>query len=296
MLPHMTDTLRALLYLLSAVFMFETVGLFAKLVSPDIPLYTIVFARSFFAIFPLLVGVMLSGGIKTLRTQQPKLHLLRGVVGFLTLLVNFYAVRALDLASVTAIQFTMPFFMILLATLWLGEKLTPERLAAVIIGFGGALLIIGPTAQIGLGLAGLAALASALLGGFSGVIIRKLTRTDNSLTIALSFSTFGSIFAAGLLLKTGFVMPATHDLLLLAAAGTAGGCAQLLLTQAYRFGQVSLIAPFEYTALLWASLFGYVFWDKIPTLLTLAGAVIIVAADLWVILRDKKRKAEPQAA
>lgn len=268
--------------------MFETVGLCAKLVSADVSLYSIVFARSFFALLLLTVAITYTRGWKKIRTAQPKLHLLRGVIGFATLLTNFYAIKEMDLASVTAIQFTMPFFMMMLAAFWLKEQLTPVRLTAVAVGFGGALLVLRPEDGASLSLAALAALASAFLGGASGVIIRKLTRTDSSLTVAFSFACFGTVFAATLL-PLGFTMPSPHDLLLLACAGTAGGIAQLLLTQAYRHAPVSVIAPYEYTALLWAMSFNYLFWDRLPTLLMLTGALIIVSADLMVLWQEERK-------
>lgn len=287
--------LKALAYLLTAVFMFETVGVCAKLLSPEITLYTKVFARSFFALLPLALMLLWLRNKALLRTPQPKLHLIRGVIGFATLLTNFYAIGALPLATVTAIQFTMPFFMLLLAAFWLGETLTPTRIGAVAVGFMGALIIVNPQAGgIGLTLASGAAFASALLGGASGVIIRRLTRTDHSLTIAFYFSLSATVFGA-FLLPLGFVWPQGADMLLLAGMGLAGGVAQLLLTQAYRFGQVSVIAPYEYSSLLWAMSFGWIFFADIPTGAMLTGAVIIIAADLWVVLQEERRKqvAEP---
>jgi drug/metabolite transporter (DMT)-like permease len=192
---------------------------------------------------------------------------------------------------VTAIQFTMPFFMLILAALWLGEKLTPIRIGAVVIGFAGAMLIVNPTSGgAGLTLASGAAFASALLGGVSGVIIRRLTQSDASLTIAFYFSLSATLFGA-CLLPYGFVWPQGMDLLALAGMGLAGGMAQLLPTQAYRYGQVSEIAPYEYSALLWAISFGWLFFGDHPTLPMLEGAALIIAADL-VVLWHKQRRQE----
>lgn len=283
------NPLLALAYLLSAIFAFETVGLCVKLTEGDISLYTIVFARSFFAILPLALAITLMRGWGKIRTTQPKLHIVRGVIGFATMLANFYAIKELDLATVTAIQFTMPFFMMILAAVWLKEQLTPIRLAAVVVGFGGALLVLHPEDGAGISLAGLAALASAFLGGTASVIIRRLTKTDSSLTVALSYACFASLFALPLL-PFGFTIPSLHDGLLLMAAGTAGGCAQLLLTQAYRHAPVSVIAPYEYSALLWAMSFNFIFWDKLPTVMMLTGAAIIVAADLMVLWQEERQR------
>lgn len=274
--------------------MFETVGLFAKLLSADITLYTKVFARSFFALLPLGLMLVWLRDKTLLHTPQPRLHLIRGVIGFATLLTNFYAIGQLNLSTVTAIQFTMPFFMMLLAALWLHEKLTRLRIGAVLVGFAGALLTI-PKAEDQTALlanitfwATLAAFASALLGGASGVLIRKLSAHDKSLTIAFYFTLSATVFGA-CLLPFGFVWPGGQDLLLLAGMGVAGGCAQLLLSQAYRYGQVSVIAPYEYSALLWAMSFDALFFGHIPTLLMLAGAGIIIAADLSVALAGRRR-------
>lgn len=285
-----TDPLKALFYLLAAVLLFETVGVCAKSLSGNVTLYTIVFARSFFALVPLVAMLLWLRDQSLLCTPQPKLHLLRGVIGFGTLLANFYAISAMPLATVTAIQFTMPFFMLLLAALWLKEKLTPVRLGAVALGFAGALMIVNPAAGgTGLTPAVAAAFTSAILGGASGVIIRRLTATDHSLTIAFYFSLSAALFSL-FLLPFGFVWPSSQDLLVLMAMGMAGGCAQLLLTQAYRYGQVSVIAPYEYSSLLWAISFGWLFFGDIPTAAMLAGAAVIVIADLIVLLHEEYRK------
>jgi len=285
--PH--EPVKALCYLLCAVFMFETVGVLAKLVGDGASLYTIVFCRSLFATLPLLLGIWWLGGVRLLRVRQPKLHLLRGIVGFGTLLANFYAIKALPLATVTALQFTMPFFMMLLAAVWLHEQLTIIRWLAVGLGFAGALLVAQPESGHSLSLATLAALASALLGGISGVIIRRLTQTDHSLTIALSYSALCALFCL-VLLPQGFFWPTPLALTLLAGAGVSGGIAQLLLTQAYKHAPVSVIAPYEYTSLLWAMLFGWIFWDHLPTLMMLAGALTIVGADLMVLWQEERRQ------
>lgn len=281
---------KALFYLLTAVLMFESVGVCAKALSPEVTLYTKVFARSFFALLPLGLMLLWLRNAALLRTPQPKLHLLRGVIGFATLLTNFYAITHMPLATVTAIQFTMPFFMMLLAALWLRETLTPVRLGAVGLGFAGALLTIPEQAgNAALSLATLAAFASAFLGGASGVIIRRLTATDASLTIAFYFSLSATVFSL-FLLPSGFTLPGGRDLVLLAGMGVLGGCAQLLLTQAYRYGQVSVIAPYEYSALLWAIGFGWLFFADVPTLLMLAGAAIIVTVDLMVFWHEERQK------
>ncbi len=297
-LPPRTDSpVKALCYLLSAVLMFESVGVCAKLLSGEMTLYTKVFARSFFALLPLGLMLLWLRNKALLRTPQPKLHLLRGVIGFATLLTNFYAITHMPLAQVTAIQFTMPFFMMLLAAFWLGETLTPVRLGAVVLGFGGALLTTYDelSATATLSLATMAAFASAFLGGASGVIIRRLTTTDASITIAFYFSLSATIFSL-FLLPFGFVVPGGRDLLLLVGMGVLGGTAQLLLTQAYRYGQVSVIAPYEYSALLWAIGFGWLFFADIPTLLMLAGAGIIVAADILVFWHEEKQKKRDRAS
>lgn len=285
----MNNPLRALAYLLAAILLVECAGVCAKLVSAHVSLYSIVFSRSFFALFPLLLGIWLMGGRKLLTTPQPKTHLLRGLTGFFTVLANFYAIKHLPLATVTAIQFTMPFWMMLLASFYLQERLTPARWLAVIVGFGGALLVVEPWQGTTLHPAVFAALASAFLGACNGAFARQLTQTDHSLTIALSFSLIGTVFGL-CLLPIGFIWPAPAHMALLAAVGLAGGVAQLLLVQAFRYGPVSVIAPFEYTALLWATLFGWIFWGHLPGLMTLYGAILIVAADLLVLVQGKIKR------
>jgi drug/metabolite transporter (DMT)-like permease len=283
------NPLKALALLLSAVFLFEIVGVCAKLLSASYPVGMIIFARNFFALWPLALGILMLGGKSLLTTRQPRLHIVRGLVGMATMYCSFAAIGSLPLATLTALQFTMPIFMVILAALWLRERLSFAQIGAVGFGFAGAMLIANP-ANGTFNFATLLALLAALCGGTASVMARQLTKTDHSLTIAFYYSLASALFGA-VMLTQGFMVPNLHDLALFMAAGFAGGVAQLLLTQAYRHAAVGVIAPYEYSSLLWASLFGWMFWGDIPTVFTLAGAVIIIAADLIVLLQAERRRA-----
>lgn len=279
------DPVMALAYLVTAVLLFETVGVCAKLLSTAYPVGMIVFARNAFALLPLAIGLTLTASWSSVRSHQPKLHLARGLVGMATMYCSFVAIRTLPLATLTALQFTMPFFMIMLATFFLKEKLTLVRTGAVLLGFCGAVLVAKPTQGAALD----GAVVLALFGGTASVMARQLTKTDSSLCIAFSYSTFCALFGVAMLMKQGVIMPNLHDTLLFLCAGCAGGLAQLLLTQAYRHAPVNVIAPYEYTSLLWATLFGWIFWGDLPTVVTLLGAAVIVVADLWVLFTETKK-------
>ena len=289
----MSSASKALLCLLSAVFMFEMVGVFTKL-THEVPLYTIVFCRSFFALLPLGLGWWwLKLGAAGLKPRAPKLHLARGVVGFATMLCNFYAIQQLPIATVTALQLTMPFFMMLLAALWLKEKLQIHQIAALLVGFLGAVVMAKPivgSSDVAMQ-AIMAAIASAFLGATSGVMIRKLNigAKDPPLLIALSYSALCAFFTL-FLLPFGGAWPEGMNLVYLIGAGCAGGVAQLLLTLAYRYATVKAIAPYEYSSLLWAGLFGYVLWGDKPTLAMLCGVGLILLADMLNFYYEKKSK------
>jgi drug/metabolite transporter (DMT)-like permease len=293
---HIHDLRRAVTLKLLSVFVFCLMAVCIKLLEHTYPTSQIVFCRSFFAIFPLLPLIWLAGQ-KSLMTKKPLAHLIRGAIGLAAMVATFYSLPRLPLATFTTIGFTMPLFVVLLAAVYLKEKMSAARLLALLVGFAGVLLVLRPESGF-IGYAALIALLSAFLIAVVTVVIRQLTATENSLTIVVWF-TLLSTAASGLWMAFEYVTPSWQDGWLLVGSGILGGLGQVLLTQSYRYGQVSILTAFEYTALIWAGLFGYLFWQEIPDKLTFAGAAIIILSGLYVLThatRAQKRAALSSAA
>jgi drug/metabolite transporter (DMT)-like permease len=245
------------------------------------------FYRFAFGLPPLLAWMALTGNFGAWRTKRPLAHLGRGAIGLSTMVLAFAALTYLPLAESATIGFVAPLFSVILSALILSEPVGRHRWSAVILGFVGVLIVMGPAGGA-LPPAGLAiALAAAF--GVAGVTItiRTIARTESMPTIVLWFTLFA-------MAATGLLMPffgQAHDArtwAILAALGLFGGLGQLFLTSALRFAPVSVVVPFDYTQLLWAVLLGWWLWDTRPPPSTWIGAAVIVASGLYTLYREHK--------
>ncbi len=270
----------------------------------DVPLGETIFFRSVFAMVPLFILAGYTGGIRQMvRTHRPFVHLTRSMVGVCAMFLNFAALQTLPLADITAFSFVMPIFAVLLAVLLLKEQVGMYRSAAVLIGFAGVLLMIEPYGGIraivaagpssGAGLA----LAAAFMSAFVVVFIRQMSATENSQTIVFYFMLFSGM-AGAISLIGDFVMPTALMATWLVLAGLFGGIGQVCMTYSYRFAQPSLLAPFDYVAMVWATGLGFAIFGDVPQTLVLAGAGVVIAAGLFIVWRERqlKKKALPLPA
>ncbi|HEV2867518.1 MAG TPA: DMT family transporter, partial [Allosphingosinicella sp.] len=209
----------------------------------------LVFYRFAFGLPPLLAWIALTRNFGAWRTRRPLMHLTRGALGLTTMALAFAALAYLPLAEATTIGFVAPLFSVMLSALVLAEPVGRYRWSAVAIGFAGVLIVIQPSGSnlppLGLALA----LCSAV--GVAGVTItiRQIGKTESAPTTVLWFTGF-SMIATGLLLPWFAEAHDTHEWLLLAALGLAGGIGQLLLTSSLRFAPVPVVVPFDYVQLL----------------------------------------------
>jgi drug/metabolite transporter (DMT)-like permease len=277
------------------------------------PVGQLVFFRSAFAILPVAVVYALRGELLTaVRTSRPLGHLGRGLLSVGGMFSNFSALMRLPLADVTAIQFVSPLITVALAAVILKERVRAYRWTAVGIGFAGVIVILIPYIEPGHYLAIGAATAAvgsalALVSAFcnAGTVIqtRRLTQTDSTSSIVFYFSLTCAI-AGALTLPFAWHAPTGMELLGLVALGVLGGLAHILLTESYRHAPASVVAPFDYSMMLWALLLGYWVFGELPAPLVYVGAAIVTGAGLFVIWRERqlglqrRREAEgpPQSA
>ena len=235
--------------------------------------------------------------VSRLATKRLPIHARRALIGVIGMFLNFGAVTLLPLAEATTLGFTTPIFAVILSVLLLREKVGPVRWLAVALGFAGVVIITQPGhstipplgAAVGLGASFMVALIS--------IQIRDLARTDEPLSIVFWFAALSVPFLAATL---PFVL--THhsprQWALLMAIGVIGGAGQLLLTASLRFGQVASVIVMDYSALIWATLFGWLVWDHLPPVATWLGAPAIIAAGLVIAWREHSlyRRSPPTAA
>ena len=271
-----------------------------KISAETVPIGQLVFVRNFFGLFPVLIMVAMRRELAlAFQTHNPKGHLLRATIGLLAMVCMFNALALLPLPDATAIGFATPLFVVVLAFFLLGEQVRIYRWSAVGVGFLGILVVLSPhlgeahldgpsTLGAALGLAGAAFAALAM------ITVRKLCETERTSTIVTWFSGSATLLSLltlplGLYLPgQAWVMPDVFTAGLLVLIGLAGGVGQILLTQSYRFADASTIAPFDYVNMLWAILIGWLVFSETPVREVVLGALIVIAAGIFVIYREHK--------
>lgn len=249
-----------------------------------VPVLEIIFFRNAFAFIPVLLYIWKTTGFGVLRTRRPGAHLVRSTVGLTGMVCGFTAVSLLPLTQSTAISFSAPLFMVALSALILKEPVGVHRWMAVAVGFIGVLIMIHPDPRQFVGAGVLFAIAAAVGSAGAMIAIREISRTEPGPTIVFYFTLAGTVL--GLMsLPFGWVLPSPGTLALLVAAGLIGGTGQLLLTEAIRRAPVAVVAPFDYTQLLWAGLIGFLIWGETPAVLTLVGAIVVAASSSYILWR-----------
>ncbi len=283
-----------ILYKTIAIGMFTVMSGIVKEVSQTIPTGEVVFFRSFAALPIILIWLVLRGELSQgLKTKNLDLHMWRGLVGSTAMGFNFVGLALLTLPEATALSYVTPIFTLILSAVILGERIRLIRISAVGVGLLGVLIMLSPqlsstetmqdTALIG----SLCMLAAAAARGFVQIHLRKMAQIEATAAIVFYFSLTASILSL-LTLPFGWVVPPLHTLFLLVSTGIIGGIAQILVTSSYRYAPASLLAPYDYTSMIFALFIGYVWFDEWPTLVILAGAGLVILANVVVILRERR--------
>jgi drug/metabolite transporter (DMT)-like permease len=260
-----------------------------------IPTGELVLFRSFFGIPPVIAFVAWQGGLRQLFiTHSVVGQVWRGLVGTGSMWFGFYALAALPLPESVTLNYATPLMIVVVGALFMGETVRLYRWSAVVVGFIGVVVIAWPQltllqggidneALLGIG----AALAACVCAAIAMLLVRQLVQRERSSTIVIYFLISSTIIAA-LTLPFGWVMPTPLQLACLVGAGICGGFAQILLTEGYRHAEMSVVAPFEYTSLIFSVLIGYVFFGDVPTWFMLTGGIIVVASGLFIIYREHR--------
>lgn len=285
---RLAPNLRGALWVLLAMALLSVMSALVKTVGQRLDVFQIAFFRALFGL-AVILPFMLRVGRAGFATRRPLTHVARGILGVSAMMCGFYAVTRLPLADATAITFTKPLFLVLLAAPFLGETVGPRRWAAVAIGFAGAVIMVRPGGA-GIDGAALVALGGALLVAIVTVVIKKLSETERPVTILFYFGITSTAVAA-IPAAAVWRAPTLAELALLLTIGALGATAQTCTIRAYRVGEASAITPFDYARLLFAGLLGMVFFAEFPDAWTLLGAGIIVASSFYIARREARRRA-----
>jgi len=258
-----------------------------ELVSRDYPLSEVLLLRYLFASLFFWIILYSTTGLAGLVTRRPLDHAIRSVSGVVSLGLFYFAITRIPLADATALAYAAPIFITLMSIFLLGEVIGLRRWLAVITGFVGVLLIARPAAgswDIGV----LAAAASAFTGALVAIWLRKLSSSENPISIGIYYNNLGSLICLAWVLMSGWLTPRGGDLLLFLGFGLGCGLQQWLLTVSFRYAEASLLAPFEYLAMVFAAIVGFMFWGEIPVLSTWVGAAVIAGSGLFIFRRRQK--------
>jgi drug/metabolite transporter (DMT)-like permease len=273
-----------------------------KWLTDGYPVAQIAFFRFLMSLLVTMLIAERMGGLATLKTRRPLGHIVRATLSLVTVLTFFQALALLPLADAIAITFAAPLFMTAFSVMFLRERVGVARWAAVVVGLLGVILILQPGGT-GVSLGSLLALTSAVFYALAIISARQLTATESSHTIlfyyALNVMTVCGVI--GLLGELGVVASwkwapmRFEDLWVFILMGLVGTFAQFCFNQAFRYGEVSMLAPIEYTALLWGIAYGLLLWHELPSVAVIAGALVIAGASIYIARRERRQAKPPEA-
>ena len=299
-------------FIIAAMAAISVNDMLVKAFSGGYPLHEIVLIRSGIGIFLSLILVQLEGGWTILRTKTPFLHALRGIVIVISNLTYFTALAVIPLADATALFFVAPLMITLFSIPILGEKVGPMRLAAVVVGFFGVVLMMQPWASTSPGGVSrwilLLPVISAMTYAFNQVLTRKLGVASKASAMSVYIQVTFIIVSLLVWLVAGdghyagmtdnpslifllrpWVMPQGLDLWLFLGLGLNSAIIGYTISQAYRMANAATVAPFEYAGLPMAIFWGWAIWGELPGFWVMTGIVLIVGSGLFVFLREQAR-------
>ncbi|HEX9466124.1 MAG TPA: DMT family transporter [Alphaproteobacteria bacterium] len=277
--------LRGITYMLLGIGAFSLTDALAKWIVAAAPIPEVVAIRNGFTLLLILPAVIRAGGLRALATQRGGAHATRALLSVGALLTFFEALRQLPLATCIAIGFAAPLFMTVASVVMLREHVGVHRWAAIGVGFVGVLIIAWPDAGGFLSWPAVLMLLSSLCFALAMTSVRWLARTESD--VAMLFYQNTGMLAAGLV-GSPFVWqpPTAIEVGVMAAMAVALAIGQVFTIRAFREAPVGVVAPFEYTELLWAALIGYFVWNELPGSHVWAGAGIVVLSGLYIIWRE----------
>jgi len=290
------NLLKAILLKLASALLFALMSALVRYLGESVPLGQQVFFRSAFAIVPVVVIYAIRQELHhALHTKRPFGHVGRGAISVAGMFLNFAALARLPLSDATAISFAAPLITVAFAAMFLGERVRIYRWSAVGVGFVGVLVMLWPYFDVahysGAGAAALIGAICAITAAFTNagsvVQTRRLTTTESTSSIVFYFSLICTVGGLATL-PFGWVMPNGPQLAALIGLGVLGGLAHVLLTESYRHAPASLVAPFDYSSMLWAFILGYAMFGEIPTIYVFIGAAIVAGSGLFVIWRERQ--------
>ncbi|MTH76569.1 DMT family transporter [Paracoccus aestuariivivens] len=281
----MPGNLKGALLALLSMGIYSTHDVIIKLLGEGYPALQILFFSALFSFPPIAILLLRDPTHGTLRPRSPFWVGLRSLCIINSGICGFYAFSVLPLAQVYSILFASPLFITMLSVPVLGERVGPQRWIAVAIGLLGVLVVLRP-GYVDLGMGHMAALLAACSSAMAAVSIRRLGRSERTVILIL-WPIIGNFILTGMSLGLAYRPMAGGDLALTALIAVLGLIAGFLLIQAYQAGEAANVAPMQYSQMLWAITYGWLFFDEHPDSMTLLGASLIIGSGLFILMRER---------
>ena len=281
----MSKNLLAIILILISIFAGSTMGVLIKFAQNDVSIYIAAFLRfliGFIFIFPYILKTK----FKVYKTSNILLHIIRSILNYPAMLLTFSALMLVPYEKISALNFLVPFFVTILAVLFLKESIRIYRISALIIGFIGMLIILRPgIIDISLGIQ--MVLVATFFWSVIIILTKQLTNKDSSITILVymyTFMTFLTLITAIIFWQT----PTTNSIIYLSLAAFVGTISHFSINHAFKLVDVSMTQPFSFIGLIIASLYGYFLFDESPDIYTWLGAIVIFVGIIIITIRELK--------
>ncbi|HEY0766445.1 MAG TPA: DMT family transporter [Steroidobacteraceae bacterium] len=280
--------LRAIAFMIAAVAAFSGMDALLKLLAAHYPPMEVAVLRGAASLPFMLLPLLLSGRWRDLKPRRFPMHMLRGALSVVVLGGFIYAVRVLSLANAYAVFLSAPLIVTALSVPLLKERTDARNWIAILLGLVGVLTMLRPDASGLVSWGALAALISAIAYALSAIAVRVLTRTDSTASVVVWTVSLMTVFAAVIAAPDWVALERVHGRWLLALGGLAA-IGSYLLTEAFRSAPPSVVAPFEYSALLWGIAIDRVVWHVLPSMRVCLGGSMVIASGLYLIWRERTR-------
>jgi drug/metabolite transporter (DMT)-like permease len=278
---------------LASLVLLSALAACVKYLGDDVPTGQIIFVRGVISLAVLGVIAWQIEGLHVLRTDRLRSHAIRSLAGTASMFCWFTALTLIPFADFTAISFTAPMFLTVLAMVLLGERIHAYRWTALAIGFIGVLITIGPHLTLGARSFGvLVALGAAVFSALAITTLRSMSGSGGEHPLAITFYfSLTTVVCSAATAFGGWPMPTREQWTFIVLAGLFGVFGQLLMTMSYRYAEASTLAPLDYTNLLLAVALGFYFFDEVPHWSMWIGAPLVIAAGLIILWREYRRYA-----
>lgn len=285
---HQDNPIVGMIAGIAAFFLMAVMNVFAKLLSEHHHVIEIAFYRNLIACLPFLFIIYALGRREILVIRSNvKGIIARSVIGTISLITTFAAFAAMPMADTTAFLFTASLIVPALGFFFLGERVGRYRWGAIGIGFIGVLVMLQPTGAFN-SLGVTLALSAAAMHAALQTILRGLGKTERPETVTFYFVFIG-VFVSAIPLPLVFTMPTWNQAPLIIACGLCGAAAQFLLSIAYKNAPAAIVTVFNYSGIIWATIFGWFVWSDWPTMPIWIGGGIVIASNLFILWRESRR-------